>query len=60
MYKRIMLSLSFFKFLIEHTEDNLKNFIQILHVYVTGHRLLLSFSVSRQYLKSGLMDSIQI
>ena len=27
-----------FYFLIECAEDNLRNFIKILHVYVTGHR----------------------
>ena len=34
----LVLSLSFFYFLIEYTENNLRNFIYILHVYVTGHR----------------------
>ena len=38
MYKRIMLSLSFFLLFKENTEGNLRNFIQALHVYVTGHR----------------------
>ena len=28
----------FFYFSIEYTEDNLRNFIEVLHVYVTGHR----------------------
>ena len=28
----------FFYFSIEYTEDNLRNFIQVLHVYVTDHR----------------------
>ena len=23
---------------VKYTEDNLRNFIQVLHVYVTGHR----------------------
>ena len=35
-YQKIMLSLSFFlKFSIQYTETNLRDFIQILHVYVT-------------------------
>ena len=28
----------FFYFSIDNTEDNLRNFIQVLRVYVTGHR----------------------
>ena len=28
----------FFYFSVKYTKDNLRNFIQILHVYVTGHR----------------------
>ena len=36
MYKRIMLRLRLC-FSIEYTENNLTDFIQILHVYVTGH-----------------------
>ena len=36
--KSNLLSLHFFYFSIGYTENNLRNFIQILHVYVTGHR----------------------
>ena len=32
------LEFKFFTFPVKYTKDNLKNFIQILHVYVTGHR----------------------
>ena len=28
----------FFYFSVKYTEDNSRNFIHILHVYVTGHR----------------------
>ena len=35
--KSYLLSLHFL-FSTEYTENNLRNFIQILHVYVTGHR----------------------
>ena len=28
----------FFSFSVEYTENNFRNFIQLLHVYVTGHR----------------------
>ena len=36
--KSYLLSLHFFYFSIEYTGNNLRYFIQILHVYVTGHR----------------------
>ena len=36
--KSYLLSLHFFYCSIEYTENNLRNFIQILHVYVTGHK----------------------
>ena len=35
VFKSYLLSLHFS---IEYTENDLRNFIQILHVYVTGHR----------------------
>ena len=35
--KSYLLSLHFV-FSIEYTKNNLRNFIQILHVHVTGHR----------------------
>ena len=34
MYKRIMLSLRVLYFLAEYTENSLRNFNQILHVYL--------------------------
>ena len=36
MYKRVMVRLRFYSS-IEYAENNLTDFIQILHVYVTGH-----------------------
>ena len=37
MFKKIILSLSFC-FAVEYAEDNLRNFIQVLYVYVPSHR----------------------
>ena len=40
MYKRIILSLRcLFFFSVEYAENSLRDFIHILHVYVTGLRL---------------------
>ena len=33
---KVIMSLHYFS--IEYTGNNLRNFIQLLHVYVTGHR----------------------
>ena len=36
MYKNLC-PVYVFSFFMEYTENNLRNFIQLLHVYVTGH-----------------------
>ena len=45
MYKRIMLSFSFLfsiYYCIEYTEDNLRNFIKILYVYITVEKVFIA------------------